>query len=334
MRFVEFRENNKKPLFEYDANIPDQELKDLIVQRLQTEDDRNMLDKIYQALEASTLDERIKETLGQDTDAKSRLQIFAGMVMNTEGTYAEKQEFIDNYAEGYIDTQKLTTPNQIHQYGEWIVGPPFVERVYDQLYTYTPQGIGPGEYALAVLSPRISASGRSAEMAGDLVIDGAMCEVKAKQQSGGRFSDNRKAKMNIRATEQAFNKLGIEVGKGISGLMFARDIRPQLDPKDLATLCKIIVDNAFSFVSKGQKGALVTALEGGDGRQIAHEWGMLSFHNYKLMSKFETMLLLDGPKRHSLYFTDINNVSAVINAGQPYVVGPEQQIHPQMTFKI
>ena len=331
MRYQEF----KKPfLLEYDANITDQQLRDLIVQRLQSEDDRNMLDKIYQALEASTLDERIKLTLGQDEDAASRLQIFAGLVMNTEGTYSEKQNFIDNYENGYIDTQKLTTPNQIHQYGEWLIGTPFVERVFDSLYTYTPQGIGPGEYALAVLSPNIQASGRSAEMAGDLVIDGVMCEVKAKQQSGGRWSDNRKAKMNIRATEQAFNKLGIDVGKGISGLMFARDIRPNLDPKDVAALSKVIVKNAFSFTKDNENAKLIQALEAGDGRQIAHEWGMLAYENYQRMSNFETMLLLDGPKRHSLYFSDVNAVSAVINAGQPYLVGPEQQIHPQMTFRI
>ena len=334
MRFVEFKNIEKKPLLEYDAQISDQQLKDLIVQRLQSEEDRNMLDRIYQALEQSTLDERIKATLGQDEDAASRLQIFAGLVMNTEGTYAEKQQFIDNYTEGYIDTQKLTTPNQIHQYAEWLIGPPFVERVFDSLYSYTPQGIGPGEYALAVLSPQIQASGRSAEMAGDLVIDGVMCEVKAKQQSGGRWSDNRKAKMNIRATEQAFNKLGIDVKKGISGLMFARDIRSNLEPADIANLSKIIVKNAFAFVNDNESAKLVAALESGDGRQIAHEWGMLSYDNYQRMSNFETMLLLDGPKRHSLYFSDVNAVSGVINAGQPYLVGPEQQIHPQMTFKI
>jgi hypothetical protein len=331
MRYQEF----KKPfLLEYDANITDQQLRDLIVQRLQSEDDRNMLDKIYQALEASTLDERIKQTLGQDEDAASRLQIFAGLVMNTEGTYAEKQNFIDNYENGFIDTQKLTTPNQIHQYGEWLTGPPFVERVFDSLYSYTPQGIGPGEYALAVLSPNIQASGRSAEMAGDLVIDGVMCEVKAKQQSGGRWSDNRKAKMNIRATEQEFNKLGIEVGKGISGKMWAENIRPNLEAADIAKLSKIVVKNAFAFVNDNEAGALIQALESGDSRQLAHEWGMLSFENYQRMSNFETMLLLDGPKRHSLYFNDVNAVSAVIVANQPYLVGPEQQIHPQMYFKI
>lgn len=334
MRFTEFKVINKQPLVEYDATYSDQQLKDLIVQRLQTEEDRNMLDRIYQALEQSTLDDRIKKTLSSDEDAKSRLKIFAGLVMNTEGTFTEKENFINNYPKGFIDTKKLTTPNQIHSYDEWLMGDEFVKRVFDTLYTYTPQGIGPGEYALAVLSPEIQASGRSADLAGDLVINGVMCEVKAKQQSGGRWNDNRKSKMNIRATEQAFSKAGIEVGKGISGKMWADTIRPKLEPNVVAKLSRIVVNNAFSFVDDNAKSALISALESGDSRQIAHEWGILSFDNYKTMSKFQTMLLLDGPKRHSLYFGDVAAVSAVIIAGQPYLVGPEQQVHPQMTFKI
>ena len=334
MRFVEFKELEKKPLLEYDANISDQQLKDLIVQRLQSEEDRNMLDRIYQALEQSTLDERIKNTLEQDEDAKSRLQIFAGLVMNTEGTYAEKQEFIDNYAEGYIDTQKLTTPNQIHQYEEWLIGPTFVERVFDSLYGYTPQGIGPGEYALAVLSPNIQASGRSAEMAGDLVINGVMCEVKAKAQSGGRWSDNRKAKMNIRATEDLFKKYGIDRPKGVSALMWVRDIRPNLDPKAIREISQAVVKNAFAFVNNNEAGALIAALETGAAEQVKHEWGLLAYPNYQRMSNFDSMLLLNGPKRHSLYFTDIDAVSGVIKADQPYLFGPEQQIHPSMDFVI
>ena len=334
MRFTEIKIFNKQPLVEYDANYSDQQLKDLIVQRLQSEEDRNMLDRIYQALEQSTLDERIKKTLSTDADAKSRLQIFAGLVMNTDGTFAEKENFITNYPTGFIDTEKLTAPNQIHRYEEWLMGDEFVKRVFDSLYSYTPQGIGPGEYALAVLSPEIQASGRSADLAGDLVINGVMCEVKAKQQSGGRWNDNRKSKMNIRATENAFKQAGVEVGKGGSGKMWAETVRPTLEPAVIAELSKLTVDNAFSFVDDDAKSALISALESGDGRQIAYDWGILSFDNYKTMSKFETMLLLDGPKRHSLYFSDVAAVSAVINAGQPYLVGPEQQIHPQMAFKI
>ena len=64
MRFNEFKTvPNPNVLLEYDPNISDTQLKDLIVSRLQTEQDRQMLDKIYQALEKSTLDERITTVL-------------------------------------------------------------------------------------------------------------------------------------------------------------------------------------------------------------------------------------------------------------------------------
>jgi len=342
MRFNEFKNPvNNTVLFEYDPNISDQELKDLIVQRLKTEEDRDMLDKIYQALESSTLDERITGVLAQDEDAKSKLQVFAGIVMNTEGTYDEKQRFIENYTAGYIDTAKLTTPNQVHNFSDWIMGDAFVVRVFNNLYSYTPQGIGAGEFAMAVLSPEIKFAGRSSEDAGDLVINGVMTEVKARTSSGGRFMDARKAKMNQRSVEEAFKKAGIaEIGKGISGKMWAESIRAQIDPKNIRAVAQAIFKGAFAFVNDNEGGALLQALESGDSRQIAHEWGMLSFENYKRMSKFEAMLLLDTKaaktkqNSHSLYFTDINAVSGVIQSGQPYVVGPEQQVHPQMIFKI
>ena len=39
-----------------------------------------------------------------------------------------------------------------------------------------------------------------------------MTEVKAKQSSGGRFMDARKAKMKQRMVEEAFKALGVEIG--------------------------------------------------------------------------------------------------------------------------
>jgi hypothetical protein len=334
MRFREFKINSHQAIFEYDSSIPDEELKNIIIQRLKTEDDRSMLDKIYQALEKSTLDERIAGALSQDEDARSKLKVFAGIVMNTEGSYTEKQKFIENYSNGFIDVQKLTDSNSIHAFDDWLIGDDFVKRVFDNLYSYTPQGIGPGEYALAVLSPDIKASGRSADLAGDLVINSVMCEVKARQQSGGRFFDGRKAKMNQRAVENEFNKLGIQVGKGISGKMWAEKVRSQVPQSELTVISEIIIKGAFSFLGDDETRKLKDLLISGNSNDIKQEWGILSFENYKRMSKFETMLLLDGPKRHSLYFDDARAVESILIAGQPYVVGPEQQVHPQMLFKI
>lgn len=334
MRFREFKINESKPLFEYDSEMSDEELKDLIVSRLKSEEDRAMLDKIYQALEQSTLDERIQKALSQDEDARTKLEIFAGMIMNTDGTFAEKNNFIQNYGKGFIDTKRLTQAGQVQDFESWIIGDDFVKRVFNNLYTYTPQGIGPGEFALAVLSPNIASSGRSADLAGDIVIGNDMVEVKAKQQAGGRFFDGRKAKMDQRSVERAFNDLGIDVGKGISGKMWATKARPKVPQDKLEPLVEIIIRGAFAFIDLSEAQTLKTALMQGDTEQIKQAWGLLSYENYKRMSKFDSMLLLDGPKRHSLYFRDSSTVSDILKSGMPYVVGPEQQIHPQMAFKI
>ena len=334
MRYSEFTPN--ATLLEYDPNISDEQLKDIIVQRLATEKDREMLDRIYQALEKSTLDERIAATLSKDQDAKSKLQVFAGYIMNTQGTYVEKENFLNNFEGGYIDSEKLRTPNQVHSFDEWLMGDAFVKRVFSNIYTYTPQGIGAGEFALAVLSPNIQFAGRSAEFAGDLVIDGVMTEVKAKQSSGGRFQDARKGKFNQRAVEAAFKDAGFDTDKvkSVTAISFVKDIRGTIDPKKLPGLAETIIAGAFAYMEKGEVAQLKNAIISGDANQIRHEWGLLSITNYKRMSNFDAMLLLDGPKAHSLFFNEASDVSGVLVTRAVQLYGSEQTVHPQMEFQI
>jgi len=330
MRFYEFK---PRKLLEYKEDLSDNDLQDEIIGLLKDENDRVMLDKIYQVLKKSTLEGRIKKALLADDDMKTKLDIFAGLIFNTEGTFAEKEKFIENFDKGYIDTKVLRDENKIKNYESWIIGDEFVTRVFNNLYSYTPQGIGPGEYALAVLSQNIKFAGRSSEMHGDLVIDGVMCEVKAKQSSGGRFSDPRKAMIDMSAIRRHAEDLGIEPGKGISALMWTSKVRPTLKPADIKALVKTILKGCFHFVKLNELSKLRKAMESGDSDQIKQEWGLMSFLNYKRMSKFDSMLLLDSPKKQSLYFTDAQDVSAKLNAGQPYLVGPEQQVMPQVIFK-
>jgi len=329
---MRFREFSTPIILEYDVSMSDKELRDEIVSMLKTEDDRSMLDKIYTALNESGLVDRIVNILGKDEDAKSKLQIFAGIILQTPGTYAEKDGFLKQFPKGFIDTKALTNSNAYKSYADWFTGDAFATRVFEQLYTFTPQGIGPGEYALAIMSPKIQFAGRSSTIHGDLVINGVATEVKAKNVAGGRFFDGRKARMDQAAVRAAFLEYDIIYNKGMSSGMWANDIRPQLEKADIKYLVDKIIAGAFAFVKGAEVSKLKKALSTGDNAQIQHEWGMLSFTNYKRMSGFDAMLLLDSPKQSSLYFTKIEDVSSLIKSGSPYVMGPEQQVHPQMSF--
>lgn len=337
MRFNEFSITESKKLFEYDSSMSDEELKDLIVSRLKSEEDRAMLDKIYQALEKSTLDERIKGALSVDEDAKSKLEIFAGMIMNTDGSYLEKNKFINDFSkgDGFIDVDRLLQRGQALEFESWIVGDDFVKRVFYNLFDYSPAGIGPGEYALAVLSPRIGASGRGSD-AGDLLIDGSnMCEVKAIKGGAGRFYDGRKANMDQQSVKRAFEQIGINPGRAVSSSRWAdKGMRDSIPKDKLEPLVDIILKGAFAYIKPEEWTRLKTALLRGTNKDIKREWGMLSYTNYKRMSKFDSMMILDVNKRHSLYFVDINTVADVINPGVPALYGPEQEVHPQITVKI
>lgn len=329
---MRFREFKNPVVLEYDTSLTDKQLRDEIVGMLKTEDDREMLDKIYTALNESGLVDRIIKILGKDEDAKSKLKIFSGIILNTPGTFAEKDGFLKNFPKGFIDTKALTNSNAYKSYADWFTGDAFATRVFEQLYTFTPQGIGPGEYALAIMSPNIQFAGRSSTIHGDLVIDGVATEVKAKNVAGGRFFDGRKARMDQAAVRAAFLEYEIIYDKGMSAGMWAKDIRPQLEKADIKYLVDHIIKGAFAFVKGTEVASLKKALSTGDVSQIKQEWGMLSFTNYKRMSGFSAMLLLDSPKQSSLYFTKIEDVSSLVKADMPYVMGPEQQIHPQMSF--
>ena len=115
---------------------------------------------------------------------------------------------------------------------------------------------------------------------------------------------------------------------------FVKDIRGTIDPKKLPGLAETIIAGAFAYMEKGEVAQLKNAIISGDANQIRHEWGLLSFTNYKRMSNFDAMLLLDGPKAHSLFFNEAVDVSGVLKTQAVQLYGSEQTVHPQMEFAI
>lgn len=312
---------------------PDKQLRDEIISLLQTEEDRDMLDKIYTTLKASTLNERLKKALSKDEDADKKLQLLSGYIMNTKGTYQDKEEFIKQFNKGFINTKVLLDKNSPKKFKDWFVGTPFAMRVFESLYRYVPQGVGAGEFALAVLSPDITFAGQSAG-AGDLIINGQAIEVKAITASPGRFIDARKANMDQAAIKRAFEKQKIKVGRSVSAKDWVENIRPNLKPPQIKEICTAVVNGAFAHVNQASKSKLAKTLASGSGEQIKHDWALLSYANYKKMSKFKGILILNSPKAYSLYFENAAEVSAILHPQSPLLYGPEQEVHPKVGFKV
>ena len=331
--------NQARMLLEYDTGVSDTELRNDIIGQLKTEDDRDMLDKIYTVLNQSGLDERIAKILSADEDTKGKLDIFAGLIMHTPGTFKERNQFIEDFPGGFIDTSKLMTKNNIQSMDSWLEGGDFVRRVYDSLYRYEAMGIGKGEYALAVLSPDIKFAGRSSTDHGDLNISGTSVEVKAQVgAAGGRFNDARKAKMNQTGIMQALEQAGVPYDDvasktGISDVSWVKNVRPMIEkPADVKRIAQEVVKGLFTHVSANDGKDLVTALVSGDLAQIRLEWGILGYTNYQKMSDFASMLMLSLKDNSSLFFTNPKEISTKIKPKGAFLAGAEQTIHPQIVI--
>lgn len=106
----------------------------------------------------------------------------------TEGTVEEKIAFAQTLGTvDHIDTNALLQP--ISGWGDWLApGTPFAQRLFDTMFNFAPfraDNKGPGEFALAILSPKITLKGAK----GDIDVSGTPLEVKAGMtSSGGRLA--------------------------------------------------------------------------------------------------------------------------------------------------
>jgi hypothetical protein len=161
-------------------------LKGKIIDQVQVTDDADLLNRIYSALNSTNLGSRIKKALAKgDNEVKNYLDTIANIIINTPGTVEEKIRFATGLPDGYVDIKKMVSGQRVH-FEDLIVSNrknaprEFILRVMHALRTVgSDQSKGPGEFALAVLSPQIKIFGE-----GDLKIGNHKIEVKA---GGGRL---------------------------------------------------------------------------------------------------------------------------------------------------
>ena len=161
-----------------------QQVKDMLFKQIKDEQELEVLKKILQVMKNAGIDDKLAKALKTDQDAAPLVQRLVADIMNTEGTVAEKQHFADNYEKGFININAVLTPNQkisIKQILQNEMAPDpnnkdqkqtsFVYAVFEFLATsYAPAGVGPGEVALAVLSPNITRVGGGKSAIGDIKV--------------------------------------------------------------------------------------------------------------------------------------------------------------------
>lgn len=181
-------------ILEYEQDIPDKELKQIIVKRLQAEQDRDLLDKIYTVLNKNNITSRFSEVLpevlkGEYADAEVRR--IAAKIADANLSYPQKLKFLENLENDRVINAKLLLTPGSYTIDQLTYGDAVNKAVFDHMKSYGvgQQMKGPAEHALAILSSNISIQGKGDVTVGDTPVEVKAATSEKKGGGGGRFGE-------------------------------------------------------------------------------------------------------------------------------------------------
>lgn len=273
------------------------------------DDEGNFEDRILLALSPERTAPESDQTYGAGF-----LEGLVDAIEKTEGTVEEKIAFTQTLGKAdHIDTKALMQP--LSGWSDWLVGTPFSQRLFDTMFNYPSflqDNKGPGEFALAILSPKIKLKGAK----GDIDVNGTPVEVKAGMtSSGGRLSPTKGTLGALHGNKEFWSSLFPDDPVKAAELAKVNKINANnysaflekygLDAKHSTAILNAIfkangVQNIVNAV--GKKGSSVTAA---DLLKIAVK-------NYGISQGDEHFLILQKNIRASLYF-DVDNLEPILN---------------------
>jgi hypothetical protein len=168
-------------------------LKTKVISSIKTTSDADLLNKIYSSLNSTNITGRIASALARDEDVKKYLDGIVDIIVNIPASYEEKISFADGLGIGYVDIKKMLSGNRVN-FDELLVtnkdGPSvnFLKQVFKNLKELGAKaGKGPGEFSLAVLSPKLTIFGSGDIKIGKLTIEVKASAGKTESSGGGRI---------------------------------------------------------------------------------------------------------------------------------------------------
>jgi hypothetical protein len=181
---------SKSELIKKLADLPDDEKTNKLVNYIE-----QLLDDMGVGGKIQSLSSQLGEV--PDEDVKKAIKQIAKIIASIEMTPAERAKlFIDWKGDKLVrvDTLLSTSTDTMSEIfvGYGMEGNEHITELVDDLNEVVQYGIGPGEFALSVLSQRIGGMGASSgadEGKGDLMIDGQPIELKTTRKNSARFND-------------------------------------------------------------------------------------------------------------------------------------------------
>jgi hypothetical protein len=317
-------------------------LKKTIVDLIKSTDEESVLNRVLKILKAGNIEGRVTSILSKDADASKFIQRIAQVIDSIDAPIEEKNEFLEQYPKGIANTKALLSGNP-QSFRDFLGDNDFTIELFKILTTeLTSQGVGPGEVAMAIMSPKISWSGRVAG-GGDIQIDGKSVELKTSVSSGGRWVNARKANMDTAGIKKAIAESEQAVLAKLTGAqapmrempdrlslpMWVNEIRPTIaqDPKLLQSCTKVMADGLFNQTNnKEYQQALMT----GGVHEIQMALLRVGYENYKAYSKFDGLMLMDLKGEIAQYFTEFDQMTDRIKIDTTYIYAPESEAMPKV----
>lgn len=310
------------------ASAPSVSLKKNIIDLVKATEEDIILNRVLKVLQSGNIDTRIKDLLETDEDAKKFVKSITDAILQIDAPIEQKNAFLDNFKNGVVDTEKLLN-GKVNSIPD-LVGSGFNSQLFRDLSTrLTSQGVGPGELALAVMSPKIKWTGRTGG-GGDILVNGKPVEVKTRVSSGGRWLNTRKAKMDLQRIKDTIEQsTGMPVPDRLNINNWVTKYRPAIPGTDLNKVTKIIADSIFKGTDNS---AYQKALDTGTAQDIANEHLRTGFNNYKNLSNFDGILMVDLPTDTTQYFPDYESMVGKIKNDAIYIYAPESEMMPKVTL--
>jgi hypothetical protein len=293
------------------------QLKNQIIGQVKKTDDQDLLEKIYTTLNKSGLADRIGLVLSRDTDTKAHVQELTNMIIDVPGTYDEKAEFVKGYPNGYVDIKRMLSGDYV-TFDELLKGQAgapmaFVKRVFDNLRSVTfGSAKGPGEFALAVLSPKIKITGR-----GDLNIDGKVIEVKASKGGGG----GRIGTAGLLATDDIPRIINRYIPDELPASLNLKQLKLLMDAAGLTQaqqtkLCKEL----FTYIFRGKTDVSSLVRDLVSGKDPTSGFIKNSYEIYRQETDFDGMMLINFGTGALKYYTDPEIMARDIYGSTIYLI--------------
>ena len=202
--FRGFVQNKAHPVLKKKAGI--NESKSDLIKKLEELPDDDKTNKLVNYIEQLLDDmgvggkiQSLSSQLGEvpDEDVKKAIKQIAKIIASIEMTPAERAKLFIDWKQDKlvrVDTLLSTSTDTMNEIfaGYGMEGNEHITELVDDLNQVVQYGIGPGEFALSVLSQRISGIGASSgadDGKGDLMIDGQPIELKTTRKNSARFND-------------------------------------------------------------------------------------------------------------------------------------------------